>query len=392
MPTTGNLIEPTFGVLLIGMSIAAVLHGLITMQCIYYFMNYPDDKWPVKGLVLAVFVLDTLQLGCMIRTVYEYLVLDLGSVIPLLYTVWSLNIEVLLTCLITFVIRLFFTHRVWAVGGRNKPLTALILIVGITQMGLGSWLSSLLFVEKAFVKIPEYKPALGIQLGFGITGDFLIGFTLCYYLWKSRTGTGRTNQMLNTLIIWTVNTGLTMAITEVLVLVTYLASPHTFIFIAIQFFISKVYSNSLLASLNNRRRIRGAFGSHYISEYDTDSPQGVTRTRLSFRRPPTQVFSGGTVSRSNHSMGSQSRGPQLSSAPVFGTGCDADVDAEESTMGVIDVRRYDIDNGSGMGHGDDYNPSEFEEGCGQEDGYGCGLKSLEAGMSKSEGGFSEDNE
>ena len=32
----------------------------------------------------------------------------------------------------------FFTHRVWVVSDRNKPLTALILVVGVAQMGFGS--------------------------------------------------------------------------------------------------------------------------------------------------------------------------------------------------------------------------------------------------------------
>jgi len=363
MPTAGSLIESTFGVMLIGMSIAAVLHGLITMQCIYYFMNYPEDKWLVKGLVSLVFVLDTVQLGCMIRTVYEYLVLDFGNPIPLLYTVWTLNIEVLIACIITFVIRLFFTRRVWVVSGRNKPLTLLILVVGITQLALGGWLSAEFFIQKAFVKIPEFKTGLIFQLSFGIMGDILIGFTLCYYLFKSRTGVGRTNQLLSTLIIWTVNTGLNMAMSEVCVLATFLASPRTFIFLAVHFLVSKVYSNSLLASLNNRRRIRGALGSGYISEYDTDFSQGATRSRIGFRRPrytPNAFTEGPTVSGSNNPMDSRSRGPQFSSALVFGASCDADI---KDSMGMVDVRR------------DDNDPN-----------------SLEAGVKMGEGGFNTSKE
>jgi len=394
MPSTGSLIESTFGVLMIGMSIAAVLHGLITMQCIYYFMNYPDDKWSVKGLVFVVFILDTIQLGCMIRTVYEYLVLDFGNVIPLLYTVWTLNIEVLLTCLITFVIRLFFTRRVWVVSGRNKPLTALILFIGIAQMGLGGWVSALMFVEKAFTRIPKFKPALTLQVSFGIAGDLLIGFTLCYYLFKSRTGVGRTNQILNTLIIWTVNTGLTMAITETCVLITFLASPYTFVFIAIHFFVSKVYSNSLLASLNNRRRIRGAFGSGYISEFETDSsphsnsnspgPKGRSRLfRIGRSRHPKAFTEGTTGSGSSNPMDSRSRGPQFSSALVFGTSCDVG-----DSTGVVDVRGYD--NSGAAGRGDEHH--EFEDEYAQEYGYGYGLNSLEAGVTKGEGDFNKSKE
>jgi len=236
------------------------------------------------------------------------------------------------------------------VSGKNKWLTALILVIGIAQMGVGCWLTALMFIEKSFTTLPRFKPSLSLQAGFGTAGDILIGLTLCYYLFRSRTGIGRTNQLLNTLIIWTVNTGLTMAITEVSVLITYLASPRTFVFIAIHFFVSKVYSNSLLASLNNRRRIRTSFGTTgYVSEYDVVPDQSSSSPSSGTQRRRSPKGHGQNVGDSNTETDMRSRGPQFSSALVFGTS--VDVGERERDLGDI-----------GYGHEHPYGLRSLESG------------------------------
>ncbi|KIP12265.1 hypothetical protein PHLGIDRAFT_328316 [Phlebiopsis gigantea 11061_1 CR5-6] len=62
--------------------------------------------------------------------------------------------------------------------------------------------------------------------------------------------------MINTLLIYIVNTGLLTSIVAVAAVVTSIVMPNNFIFVSIYFVISELYSNSMLTSLNARQRLR----------------------------------------------------------------------------------------------------------------------------------------
>jgi len=64
--------------------------------------------------------------------------------------------------------------------------------------------------------------------------------------------------MINKLIIFTMNTGLLTSLCAVASLVSILAAPNTYIYIGFFFCMSRLYSNTLVATLNARKSIRAA--------------------------------------------------------------------------------------------------------------------------------------
>jgi len=99
-------------------------------------------------------------------------------------------------------------------------------------------------------------------------GDVLIALVLCTMLQRSRTGFRRTDTMINKLMLFTINTGLLTSLCAVASLISIVAAPSTFIYIAFYFTLGRLYSNSLMATLNARKSIRG------------EDPEAIT---LSFR-------------------------------------------------------------------------------------------------------------
>jgi hypothetical protein len=63
--------------------------------------------------------------------------------------------------------------------------------------------------------------------------------------------------MIDTLILFTVNTGLLTFSAAMLHLILFVASPTTGVHFAFHFIIGKLYTNSLYASLNTRLAFRG---------------------------------------------------------------------------------------------------------------------------------------
>ncbi|KAF9554442.1 hypothetical protein CPC08DRAFT_712905 [Agrocybe pediades] len=89
-------------------------------------------------------------------------------------------------------------------------------------------------------------------------GDVLIAASLCALLHFSRTGFQRSDTMINKLIMFSVNTGVLTSLCAVASLISITVAGNTFLYIAFFFCIGRLYTNSLLATLNARKSIRGA--------------------------------------------------------------------------------------------------------------------------------------
>ncbi|KDR71512.1 hypothetical protein GALMADRAFT_102487 [Galerina marginata CBS 339.88] len=113
------------------------------------------------------------------------------------------------------------------------------------------------FVLKTYVKMNEAAAMLYTSLGSAVIADTMVAVSLCILLIKSRTGFKRTDSLVTTLMVFSINTGLLTSISAIACFVTYAIWPQRFIFMGIYFALSKLYVNSLLASLNARSTLRG---------------------------------------------------------------------------------------------------------------------------------------
>jgi len=86
-------------------------------------------------------------------------------------------------------------------------------------------------------------------------GDVLIAFILCWILQSSRTGFKRSDTVITKLIAFSINTGLVTSICALLSLITIVVFPGAFIYITFYFTLGRLYSNSLLATLNARQSL-----------------------------------------------------------------------------------------------------------------------------------------
>ncbi|KAI0628325.1 hypothetical protein C8Q77DRAFT_1149679 [Trametes polyzona] len=104
-----------------------------------------------------------------------------------------------------------------------------------------------------------------ISVSYGLAGitDFILAGSLIFVLHLSRTGTRRADSLLDTLIIYTINTGVLTSICSMLAFVFALILPGNLIYAGISIVGTKLYANSVLAVLNSRR----AIGEHFVDDY-----------------------------------------------------------------------------------------------------------------------------
>ncbi|KAH9052312.1 hypothetical protein EDB87DRAFT_530436 [Lactarius vividus] len=250
-------IKTTLGAILLGCMLSTALSGMTIVQTFLYFRLYPKDPARIKLMVLGVLLLDATHTALMCASTWNYLVLNFGNEeiadrIPI-----TIGLTVALTATITFVAQLFFSHRVFKLSRSNWYITAPLVVLSCARLGaalvstteMGKLRSYHLFVENF-----AYVFTLGLSMA--CTVDIGITASMCYFLQTSRTGFGETDHVIDTIMLYTFNTGALTCVTTVLSMICWLTMPRNLIFLGLHFAISKLYANSLLATLNSRRSIR----------------------------------------------------------------------------------------------------------------------------------------
>ncbi|KAJ8692916.1 hypothetical protein PTI98_010182 [Pleurotus ostreatus] len=91
-----------------------------------------------------------------------------------------------------------------------------------------------------------------------ILSDVLIAASLCYVLGSTKTSFNGTQNILNKLIIWSINRCILTSAVAIVETIVFVTVPHSLYYFAFDFIIGKLYVNSLLAALNSRKSLHGS--------------------------------------------------------------------------------------------------------------------------------------
>ncbi|KAF9524763.1 hypothetical protein CPB83DRAFT_886020 [Crepidotus variabilis] len=261
--TSMSTLDSTLGAAFLGMLAAAVLYGVTTVQTFMFFHEYRirnNDGLRLQSMVLFLWILDTVHLGFTCHGLYYYLVTNFGNYKVLIGPTWTILAQVYLTNLSDFIVRAFFARRVSVLCGQRKTLRVIlpftIILLSCLVVAFGCGFASESFVLKTYTRMNEASWMLYASFATAVTADTLVAVSLCSLLIRSRTGFKRTDDVVSFLMAFTINTGLLTSICAIACFVTYAIWPQKFIFMGIYFALSKLYVNSLLASLNARSSLR----------------------------------------------------------------------------------------------------------------------------------------
>ncbi|KAJ3787198.1 hypothetical protein GGU10DRAFT_433307 [Lentinula aff. detonsa] len=255
------------GAAFIGMAVAGFLLGLSFLQAYIYFSEQ-NDTLVVRSLVGLVVSFDFVHQALISHTVYYYLILNYGDPSALGLVVWSLLAEVIFNGFTAFCVQSFLTWKIWRLSNSNMWVTGVVAALVLAEFGCviviifrprrkPSESSRYLVQVRTFAELATDLKGLSITVNaLAAAGDVLIAAILTWLLQTSKTGFQRSDTMLNKLTIFAVNTGALTSLFAVASLISILAAPDTFIYITFFFCMGRLYTNSLLASLNARKKIR----------------------------------------------------------------------------------------------------------------------------------------
>ncbi|PIL32232.1 hypothetical protein GSI_05477 [Ganoderma sinense ZZ0214-1] len=245
----------TFGAWLICASVGCMLFGLTTHQTYRYFRLYPEDGPKLKLLVFALLILDTLHTVTNIHLCYYYLVINYLKPSALGSGVWSLRISITETALVMLVSHGFFLRRIFLLGERKILPVLIIGILMVSELAFAIAVTVMTFVLVSFEAFKTHMWMIWVMLANAVVIDLLVTNCLIFYLWRSRTGFKRTDNLLDVLMVYTINTGLSTSLLTLPAMICAIIMPDNLIWSAIYVIASKMYANSLLAVLNSRRSL-----------------------------------------------------------------------------------------------------------------------------------------
>ncbi|KAF8829499.1 hypothetical protein HHX47_DHR3000974 [Lentinula edodes] len=243
-PSTGFDLSSIFDAFFYGVIISTGLFGISIVQ-LWTYINLSRDRWMFRVVVITVFFMDMATTYLDIGLLHNYLVtpsmfiskqiLDLAQ--PQIshfgdlsiFSSYSnlLDMEILFTALIVFVVDLYFASRVYL------PV--------FTRLG---------FTSK------DNEIIVALENAMTTMCEVVATTALAWSLHSSRTGVPRTDNILHKLHNYTITRGVLLTVVQILSLVFYVAQPTKLTWIAFHMCLSKLYFITMAAMLNTRSSLR----------------------------------------------------------------------------------------------------------------------------------------
>ncbi|KAK0195063.1 hypothetical protein F5146DRAFT_1172812 [Armillaria mellea] len=243
------------GIEVLSVLFTMALWGISCLQMFLYFFNTQSDGHRIKCLVIWLWSMDTVHQGLIVSGVYK--VIRDNATASTDHICFEYLIQVLFTILVTTPAQGFFAYRIWIFSDKNK-----VIISFLAPAILFQFVDGITFQRRTNYSLPLLARQ-GVAIAYFINGavvDLFIAVTVCLFLWRRYlrigTATKETRSMIHRLILFSINTGTWPAVIAIITLVTLTLYPTYYLYTGLYFFLSPVYCNTVLASINARSYIQ----------------------------------------------------------------------------------------------------------------------------------------
>ncbi|KAL1939396.1 hypothetical protein VTO73DRAFT_9952 [Trametes versicolor] len=248
-------LNDSFGALFIGMCICILLYGLTLYQTYRYFRLYPQDQKWLKIMVIVILVAETLHTIMTIHTCYYQLVMNYFNPSSLLNDTWSLKFLAPVSAVAMCLCQGFYIRRVYMITSRYKVLVAIAVVLLLAEFAFMIYLIVVVFIEREVKDFSKFTWIVSATYGCAVSLDSIVTGVLIAVLLKSRTGFKSTDSLIQTLIVYSINSGLVKSISGILSFIFALVISGNMIYVAMGVVATELYANSVLAVLNTRRSL-----------------------------------------------------------------------------------------------------------------------------------------
>lgn len=249
------------------------------LQTWLYFHWYRNDHLGLKITVSALLLTETLQISTFSADTYITFTNHFGDIPYLSVLTWMNCTQLIAGYLSAVIVQMYFAYVIYILNEKKiRTFTIAIVTMALLDIGTGLALTVGISTSGISLGIVEYtalrqtQVLFNLQIASTLACDILITASLYMTLRKQRTHiqdeagnvyplSRKTNTMLQKLMVHAVNRGVLTAITSALSLILFLALPGTLYFYLGLLPSSKLYMNSMVATLNSRQYVSSSSGS-----------------------------------------------------------------------------------------------------------------------------------
>ncbi|KAF8904577.1 hypothetical protein CPB85DRAFT_1437761 [Mucidula mucida] len=268
--------DNTLGFMLLGTFINTFLLGLVSYQFAVYFASKFNDPLWLKLMVVSLLITDFFHSGSLIYLCWYYVVTNYANPGVLTHAYWPLPFTGVLTSIAAMITHVFLSWRYYSLT-KNVYIYVFLLCAATTSMALGFTTGIRCWQLGEFVLFLEVVGVITGWLVCQAALDIIIAALLSWTFFMSRTGFHRTDDVLKRLIRGSIQTGLLAALWSIGDLVGFLVSPESWIYFFFATCIGRMYTNTLMDTLNCRRSLKVAIsGTRDIETNDAYQLQATT--------------------------------------------------------------------------------------------------------------------
>ncbi|KAF8899411.1 hypothetical protein BD779DRAFT_1488711 [Infundibulicybe gibba] len=210
--------------------LAGILNGFLASQMISYFRSFGRDPMVLKASIALIWAATSASFGCScwilyILTMTQHQVPLIGITIPAGLSA-AIALDIVVHCMTQgiYIYRMFkFSHQIWLL----IPCCALVLF----ELGLAlAWAISVAPLRSGLLIAlwsSKFKWIIDTLFATGALLDLVITVSICYQLRQNRIlGLKRTKDLIDTIIRWTIQSGLVTCLVAIVVLITVCYRVH----------------------------------------------------------------------------------------------------------------------------------------------------------------------
>ncbi|KAJ6470896.1 hypothetical protein C8R45DRAFT_1218163 [Mycena sanguinolenta] len=214
------------GALLGGSLIAIGLSAIVGFQVFLYFQIFPKDTLPYKALVAWIWIIDTAHTVAVCITVWEYIGRNstnpakLQEIVPKERALGrSYSATIILTLIATLNVNLFYGWRIHKMSKHNWWLTGLICMLCLTRTALGLFTAAQTITLRDWATFNmNFKACKVAAWSISAATDIVISAARYYHLRDLKQGYIPTRELVDVVVIFTINDGLLTCVTIIVVL------------------------------------------------------------------------------------------------------------------------------------------------------------------------------
>ncbi|KAH8105583.1 hypothetical protein DFH11DRAFT_1691977 [Phellopilus nigrolimitatus] len=264
------------GPLLLGTVFDAFVLGICVIQVKTYVSSGYKDDWKLVALLTWVILIDTFQSGAATAMLWHYVVDNFSNVAALGASPWEYATLPIFSSLAAVPIQHFMAWRIMRFS-KSRWLFVYISVLSLGQGALACASAVLGLISPDIAEHVKIILIADVWLGMSVACDTSITVLLLWYLNKSRTGFKRTDSIIFRLCRITGEAALPVSLLCILDLVFLTTTPFKNLHFMCAMPVGRLYTNTLLTTLNARESLRKTMESSIHNSYQLNSRDLNTR-------------------------------------------------------------------------------------------------------------------